>query len=838
MIFNLLCPLNSIDTITSTQFISDGNHDSLVSSDGMFKLGFISPGKSRFRYVGIWFNKISVKTVVWVANRETPIKNFEGILKIDVDGNLAVFDGNDSSPLWSTNVSVPTGTSSAKLLESGNLVLVSENKRDGTEIILWQSFDYPTDTLLPGMKFGMNKKSGLIRKISSWKASDDPAPGKFSCRVDPTVSPQFFLYKGRVPYWRAGPWNGRNLNGMPDLSTPLQNRRIEFTYQFDLINYTIVSNDNEFYAMVSSKYNAPIYIAVLDSMGNFQRLVWDEYKTWTRFWTIPRDLCDEYARCGSNAMCNEDMMMRCKCLPGFEPLYPQNWNLECIEKRKVDGCGKGDGEGFVRLEGVKVPDARTSKLYSNMSLEECERECLKSCNCTGYASADVNEDGRGCWAWYGKLIDMRLHEDGQNFFLRVDAVELAANARKKSKTILENRTLAFIAVPVFMEVPLLAACIYYLWRRHAKRKGQKKNQRFHSMLFFDSATNLPNYKDSPNVKSTGESSNIELTFFDLSTIRAATDNFSSVKKLGRGGFGPVYKGQLANGQEIAVKRLSQDSGQGIVEFKNEVLLIAKLQHRNLVRLLGCCIDDDEKMLIYEFMPNKSLDYFIFDESRKLLLDWKKRFDIILGIARGILYLHQDSRITIIHRDLKASNILLDGEMKPKISDFGTARIFGGDQTQTNRVVGTFGYMSPEYALRGFFSSKSDVFSFGVILLEIVSGKKNSAFYPDDPFSNLIKYTWELWRDGIALEIVDLSIADSCPAQEALRCIQVGLLCVQDDARERPSMSTAIFMLSNETPLPSPKQPKFCLRAQNEPLLSVTGTGSSDNVVTMTTFSAR
>ncbi|PKI73758.1 hypothetical protein CRG98_005829 [Punica granatum] len=178
-----------------------------------------------------------------------------------------------------------------------------------------------------------------------------------------------------------------------------------------------------------------------------------------------------------------------------------------------------------------------------------------------------------------------------------------------------------------------------------------------------------------------------LSFEELST---ATDSFSSAIKLGEGGFGPVYMGKLLDGQEVAVKRLSRASDQGLEEFMNEMVVISKVQHRNLVRLLGCCVEREEKILVYEFMPNKSLDVFLFDPVKKDELDWSKRFKIIDGICRGLLYLHRDSRLRIIHRDLKASNILLDEELNPKISDFGMARIFGAkeDQANTRRVVGT------------------------------------------------------------------------------------------------------------------------------------------------------
>ncbi|XP_073115462.1 receptor-like serine/threonine-protein kinase SD1-7 [Elaeis guineensis] len=303
----------------------------------------------------------------------------------------------------------------------------------------------------------------------------------------------------------------------------------------------------------------------------------------------------------------------------------------------------------------------------------------------------------------------------------------------------------------------------------------------------------------------------DLLFFDLEIILAATNNFSIESKIGEGGFGPVYQGKLNNGQDIAVKRLSEKSSQGLDEFKNEVTLIAKLQHRNLIRLLGCCIHGGERMLIYEYMHNRSLDTFIFDEGKRSLLGWQNRFTIIVGIARGLRYLHQDSRFRIIHRDLKASNVLLDREMKPKISDFGMARLFGDDQTQarTHRVVGTYGYMSPEYAMDGILSTKLDVFSFGVLVLEIISGRRNKGFYQSEPHSNLIKYAWKLWKEGKSFELLDESLEDLHRISEVLRCIQVGLLCVQEQPRDRPMMSSVIMMLATENAtLPEPKEPGF------------------------------
>ncbi|CAF2042383.1 unnamed protein product [Brassica napus] len=309
--------------------------------------------------------------------------------------------------------------------------------------------------------------------------------------------------------------------------------------------------------------------------------------------------------------------------------------------------------------------------------------------------------------------------------------------------------------------------------------------------------------------------------------------FSS-NKLGHGGFGEVYKGQLITGETVAIKRLSRGSRQGAEEFKNEVDVVAKLQHRNLAKLLGYCLDGDKKILVYEFVQNKSLDYFLFDTEKSRLLDWQRRYKIIEGIARGILYLHRDSRLTIIHRDLKASNILLDADMSPKISDFGMARIFGVDQTQANtqRIVGTYGYMSPEYAIHGQYSVKSDVYSFGVLVLELITGKKNSSFYEEDGLGDLVTYVWKLWVENSPLELVDEAMRGSFQTNEVIRCIHIALLCVQDDSSERPSMDNILVMMNSFTvTLPIPKRSGLLLRTMRHSRVQRSGASPSDQSLT-------
>ncbi|CAM0874029.1 unnamed protein product [Alopecurus aequalis] len=305
--------------------------------------------------------------------------------------------------------------------------------------------------------------------------------------------------------------------------------------------------------------------------------------------------------------------------------------------------------------------------------------------------------------------------------------------------------------------------------------------------------------------------------FDLPTLRRATDNFAEDNMLGHGGFGAVYKGVLPHGQQIAVKRLDKASGQGLKELRNELMSVAKLRHNNLTMLLGVCMEGQEKLLVYEYLPNKSLDTFLFapEIEKRLLLPWEIRYRIIYGTARGLLYLHEDSKIKIIHRDLKAGNILLDNEMNPKISDFGLARLFNGDKTTTitSQVVGTLGYMAPEYVVLGHVSVKLDVYSFGVLVLEIVTGRKNSDMFDSvaEESTTLLNFVWDHWQKETPLETMDRSLDRENTEKEALKCIHLGLLCLQENPADRPTMLDVLVMLhSDASSFAAPSKPAFTL----------------------------
>ncbi|CAL1352739.1 unnamed protein product [Linum trigynum] len=773
------------DTIAVNQSVADNQSQTLVSSGGSFELGFFTPSSSsssssssNLRYLGIWYN-FSKQSVVWVANRDSPLTDSSGVLQLAADGSLRLLNSSNAV-IWSTNstkAANPSRTPLAKLLDSGNLVVGESDSDD----YLWQSFDYLSDTILPGLEFGHNRETGRDRYLTSWKSADDPSPGDCTTRLDPDGYPQIFIRKGENIVFRSGPWNGLRFSGMPNLKpNPI------YTYEF-------VYNSKQIYYRYDLTDKSVISRLVLDNQGILQRFTWTtSTRTWNLYLTAQMDNCDRYRLCGPYGSCNINNSPPCGCLIGFEPRSRQDWDSGdwsggCV-RRNDSVCGVG--EGFQRIVSVKLPDTSKASFNASMDLGECEATCSKDCSCTAYSTLNIT-DGSGCLLWFGDLVDVREYtENGQDFFIRLAASDLVSVGGSKRKTRL------WIIAVCLLAVGIAALGFFLIFRFRRKRLRRPAS--------------IMMIQERDQTVDESREHELELPLFDFSTITKVTDLFSESRKLGEGGFGSVYKGVFKDGQEVAVKRLSKDSTQGLDEFKNEVITIAKLQHRNLVKLLGCCIEKEEKVLVYEYMPNKSLDAFIFDPKQRKLLDWPMRFHIINGIARGLLYLHQDSRLRIIHRDLKASNVLLDYDMNPKISDFGMARIFGGNETQgnTKRVVGTYGYMSPEYAIDGLFSIKSDVFSFGVLVLEIISGKRNRGFYHEDHKHNLLGHAWRLYREGKPEEVMDETMNDSQVLSEVVRCIHVALLCVQQAPEDRPKMSNVVLMLSSDILLPEPTEPGF------------------------------
>ncbi|XP_059591524.1 G-type lectin S-receptor-like serine/threonine-protein kinase SD1-1 [Vitis vinifera] len=469
-------------------------------------------------------------------------------------------------------------------------------------------------------------------------------------------------------------------------------------------------------------------------MGSVQRFVLGEGSNkWDVMYTVQNDQCDNYGHSGANGICRIDNRPICDCLDGFVPKSESeweffNWTSGCI--RTPLDCQKG--QGFIKLRGVKLSDLLKFWENTSMTGKECEVECLKSYSCMAYTNSNVSR-GSGFLIWFGDLIDIRefVQDIEQLVYIRIPASELELMGDSSKKKY--HFVILVVALMAFRVLVFGLTIWIIVWKKRRGKRGQQEQKE-----------------------------DQELPLFDLVTVASATNNFSDRNMIGKGGFGFVYKGILSMGQEIAVKRLLTDSRQGLQEFKNEVILIAELQHCNLL-------------------------------------------DIVMGVSRGLLYLHQDFRLWVIHRDLKTCNILLDGELSPKISVFSLTRIFGGHQTEAK----TNGYMSPEYGIDGKFSAKSDVFGFGVLLLEIVSGKKNRGFSHPHHHHNLLGHAWMLWNEDKALELMDACLRDSCVESQVPRCIQVDLFCVQKLPANRPTISSVIFTLGHEEAvLPQPKQPGF------------------------------
>ncbi|XP_020225830.1 G-type lectin S-receptor-like serine/threonine-protein kinase At4g27290 isoform X2 [Cajanus cajan] len=609
----LITTSTSLDSLAVGQSIRDG--DTLVSASGIIEVGFFSPGNSTRRYLGIWYTNVSPLTVVWVANRNNPLDDKSGLLKLNEKGILVLLNATNNT-IWSSNISSNEGNNpTAHLLDSGNFV-VKNGQEINMDSVLWQSFDYPGDTWLSGMKVGWNLETGLERYVSSWKSIEDPAEGEYAFKMDLRGYPQVIKFKGHDIIMREGSWNGLSLVGNP---APSQS------------SLKFVSNEKEVYFEFELLDRPFFEVVTLTPSGAGKILFWSTQRSTRQvaFTSEEKDQCESYAFCGANSICNYDgNSPTCECLRGYVPKYPDQWNVAiwsdgCVP-RNISNCKNSYADGFLKYTHLKLPDTSSSWFNRTMNLDECRKSCLKNCSCAAYANLDIRDGGSGCLLWFNTLVDSRKFPQwGQDLYVRVPASEL-------------------------------------------------------------------------------------------------------------------------------------------------------------------------------------------DETKKRLLDWHKRFNIISGIARGLSYLHHDSRLRVIHRDLKTSNILLDANLDPKISDFGLARLFLGDQVEanTNKVAGTYGYIPPEYATRGHFSMKSDVFSYGVIILEIVSGKKNREFSDAENSNNLLGHSWKLWTEERTMELLDEVIGKQFAPSEVMRCIQVGLLCVQQRPEDRPNMSSVILMLNGDKLLPNPKVPAF------------------------------
>ncbi|KAJ1295968.1 hypothetical protein BS78_01G262900 [Paspalum vaginatum] len=686
----LPCHAATTDTLSPGQELTGG--DKLLSSNGRFALGFFQTGSNFSHdttnpelkwYLGIWFHTVPKFTPVWVANAENPVANLAScklLLSLD-DGNLVMPSSNNRSStvaIWSSRATATATSTAASLLDNGNLVLHSASNASD---IFWQSFDHPTDTILQGAKIGWSNATGLMirRRLVSRKNAVDQTPGLYSFQLlfghgghTSIVS----MYNSSDTYWSSGDWGGRYFSNIPE------------TVGQTWLSLNFTSSEQGKYIEYAVEDPTVLSRGTMDVSGQMKVLVWFEgSQDWQTIYTAPNSQCDVYASCGPFTVCSDVPSPSCSCMKGYSIRSPQDWELEdrtggCARDTPLYCNGSSAAAGsehqadkFYPMPSVQLPSDGRS-VGTATSADECSVVCLGSCSCTAYSY----DDQGGCYIWHGRLLNVR-QQGNSVLHLRVAAKEVQGISKTSNRGVVIGAAIG-ASTATFCLVFLLT-----IWMRKGKRHGDDAQ------------------------------GGMGVIAFRYAELLYATKSFS--EKLGAGSFGSVFKGSLSDSTTIAVKRLD-GVRQGEKQFRAEVSSIGIIQHVNLVKLIGFCCQGDRRLLVYEYMPNGSLDSHLFQSNGGTVLDWTIRYQIALGVARALAYLHASCRDCIIHCDIKPENILLDGSFTPKVADFGMAKFLGRDFSHVVTTMrGTVGYLAPEWISGTAITSKVDVYSYGMVLLEII-----------------------------------------------------------------------------------------------------------------------
>uniref|UniRef100_A0A3B5ZME3 Receptor-like serine/threonine-protein kinase n=1 Tax=Triticum aestivum TaxID=4565 RepID=A0A3B5ZME3_WHEAT len=803
------------DTLTEGQVLAVG--DKLVSTNGKFALGFFQPATTTISkshkatssssswYLGIWFNKIPVFTVVWVANREEPIahSNINSTkLKFSSDGNLVIVtnraDAVTESLVWSTHIanrthssSVNTTTSSVVvLLNSGNLALKVTDS-PSSDLRLWQSFDYPTDIALSGAKLGWNKVTGFSRKFISKKSLVDMGLGSYSLELDTSgVAVLKRRNNPSVVYWHWASSKTSSLSVLPTLKTIIDlDPRTK-----GLMNPIYVDNEREEYYMYTSPEESSSSLFVsLDISGQVKLNVWSQAdQSWQTICAEPADACTPAATCGPFTVCNGNAQPSCDCMESFSQRSPQDWEFEdrtggCIRNTPLHCSTSGNNKNTTSSTDIFHPISQVVLPYNPQSIDvattqsKCEEACLSSCSCTAYSYNNSR-----CYVWHGELLSVNLNDGIDNNSKDALYLRLAAAAKFEKKKNQTNIRVVTAATIIGFGLLLMLVLLLLIWKNKLK----------------------------PLCKNQGTGGGI--IAFRYTDLVRATKNFS--EKLGGGGFGSVYKGVLKDSTSIAVKRLD-GARQGEKQFRAEVSSVGLIQHINIVKLIGFCCEGDHRLLVYEHMLNGSLEGHLFEKSSSPVLDWNTRYQIALGVAKGLCYLHESCHKCIIHCDIKPGNILVDASFVPKIADFGLAAFVGRDFSRVMTTFrGTAGYLAPEWLSGVAITPKIDVYGFGMVLLEIISGRRNSSletpyntrssstryqnvdFFPVQAISKL--------HGGDVKSLVDPQLHGDFNLEEAERVCKVACWCIQDNEFDRPTMGEVVRVLEGLQKIDMPPMPRL------------------------------
>ncbi|XWS26222.1 hypothetical protein CRYUN_Cryun26dG0012800 [Craigia yunnanensis] len=723
----------------------DNNGLFLVSNNSEFGFGFNTISDVTL-FLLVVVHRETTK-VIWVANRNFPVSNSDEFV-FGKNGNVLLHKGG--SVVWTTNTG-DKGVSAMVLQDSGNLVLQGNDGR-----VIWQSFAHPSDTLISnqefseGMRLISNPSSSNLSYILEIKSGDMVLSAGYS-------TPQ--------PYWSMGKDTRRNINkngGEVTLATLDANSWSLFDERKVLLWQFKISDPIDANAT---------WIAVLGSDGfiSFYNLHAKGSSSTTK---IPEDPCGTPEACAPYFVCSGPSgNTKCQC--------PSALSSGACRTGIASPCSQGK-------DSIGLVDAGTGLNYfalgyvspsSKNDLNGCRASCLSNCSCMVMF---YDNSSRNCFLFdqVGSFQNSKQQSD------LVALVKMSSNENGVGDGGSKKR-FPYVVIIAVSTVLVIFGLLFASFRYYKKKKKipESPDETSEEDNFLEILTGMP-------------------TRFTYNDLRTATNNFSV--KLGHGGFGSVYRGTLPDGTQLAVKKL-EGIGQGKKEFRAEVGIIGSIHHFHLVRLKGFCAEGSYRLLAYEYMANGSLEKWIFKRNREEpLLDWGTRFNIAVGTAKGLAYLHEDCDAKIVHCDIKPENVLLDDNFLAKVSDFGLAKLMTREQSHVFTTLrGTRGYLAPEWITNSAISEKSDVYSYGMLLLEIIGGRKNFDPQASSEKSYLPSYAFKMLEEGKLIDILDSRLTIEGEDERVYTAIQVALWCIQEDMHLRPSMTKVVQMLEGLSPVPKP-----------------------------------
>ena len=744
-------------------FAVESENDFLVSPKGTFSSGFYKVGTNAYCF-SIWFTHSANRTVTWMANRDQPVTGQGSRLNLQRGGNLVLFDG-DGTIVWDTNTFTQKPVR-AQLLETGNLVLINE-----TGETVWQSFSFPTDTLLPHQFLTKDNK------LVSMKGPDTYLSGYYSFRFSDN-NILSLIYSG--PEIASIYWPNPDTPAFQLGRTPYNSNR---SATLEEMGHFKSSDDMEFNASdyglgpkrrLTLGYDGILRLYTLEESSGF----------WDITWLPDMHACTVHGLCGRNGICVYAPKPSCMCPPGFNMTDPSDWSKGC-SPNFIPTCNPAE-DHFVELLHTDYYGYDLSTYGTNKSFEECRNACLTDCKCQGFG---FRFSGQGQCYPKGILfngyqmpnyptvmytrVPTKASISGNNMKLsafnmkcsNVNPVSGDWIGQQTNRNLYLRYLIGFVAAVGIIEFICIGVGWWYINR--INRMGDATDMGYLAIA-------------------------MGFKRFTYKELKTATRNFKEV--IGQGGFGTVYKGILDDDMVIAVKRL-EGNWQGEEEFWAEVSIIGRINHSNLVKMWGFCAEGNHRLLVYEYLENGSLDRYLFADCSKHL-QWTTRFHIALDAAKGLSYLHEECLEWVLHCDIKPQNILLDKHFQPKVADFGMSKFIEKKDPSSNfsKVRGTRGYLAPEWMMNQEITSKADVFSYGIVLLELITGKSASD-YQENGFNSLAQWVKQKMKQAEGFrEVADPRLNGDYDDKQLCKMIWVALFCVRDDREMRPAMSQVVELL--------------------------------------------